>query len=102
MHNYNALIYNKKIVKLLLSFFIVSTLFLSAFIVHNQEHECTGDDCYICATLQIATHVVKDICSANKLELYLSLFISFFFIPKFTFWLLLKETLVSQKVQLND
>ena len=49
----NELISDKKrITALVIAFAMAFALAFSAFyIVHNSEHKCSGDDCYICARI---------------------------------------------------
>ena len=44
---------NRRIHAFLAAFFVSAALFLSGlFIVTHMEHECTGEDCFVCVEIQ--------------------------------------------------
>ncbi len=52
----------KMLIIALIAFFIVAFLFASLFSQIEHDHDCTGDDCPICAVL----HFVQDFLSSIK------------------------------------
>lgn len=94
----------KRKFSIILSFLFLFVIFASIFyIAKEQNHHCTGEDCPICANIQQAEQVLKNlgdgeiaIVSIDPIPLLLVLVIvgGFLFVSEIS--------LVSQKVRLND
>lgn len=82
---------------------LVFVLFSSFYIVHEVHHDCSGEDCPVCATIRQCENSLNQLCTV------LACFIAFI-LPVFTinaYFLFsskgfVKETLVSRKVRLDN
>ncbi|MBP5174689.1 MAG: hypothetical protein ILP07_02105 [Treponema sp.] len=91
----------KKILLLLLMAFTISTLLYTA---HEMHHECSGEDCHICQVIQISVQSLKLLTFALA-----TVFVSQNFKNVKTYKdsiivksVLKPNTLISQKIRLND
>lgn len=95
---------HKKAAAGILAMFLLSLLLFSAFYVTAEaEHDCTGEDCPVCACIQQCESTLQKMgdgsahLAAAILPAVFLLILSCFFV--FTFP---QETLVSIKVRLNN
>ncbi|MBQ2081400.1 MAG: hypothetical protein II461_06525, partial [Treponema sp.] len=91
----------RNLLSVLLIIFTVSTLFYTADEMH---HECSGDDCHICQVIQISVQSLKLLTFALA-----TVFVSQSFKNVKTYKdsiivksVLKPNTLISQKIRLND
>ena len=83
--------------------FIFVTFASLFYIVKEENHNCTGEDCPICANIHQAEQTLKNIATAmsaitivNLMPVLFILLVMGWFLPVF------HTSLVSQKVRLND
>lgn len=82
---------------------LVIVLFSSFYIAVEADHHCTGEDCPICACIQQCENTLRGIGdgtaaqSSAVIPVIFILFFSALFVAEFS-----QETLVSQKVRLNN
>ncbi len=82
---------------------LIIVLFSAFFIAAEAYHDCTGEDCPICACIGQCENMLRGIGdgTATQLSAFVSvLFILFFaalFVVEFS-----QETLISRKVRLNN
>ena len=82
---------------------LVIMLFSSFYIAVEADHDCTGEDCPICACIQQCENNLRGIGdgsaaqSSAVIPVLLILFISALFVAEFS-----QETLVSRKVRQNN
>ncbi|MDO4293001.1 MAG: AraC family transcriptional regulator [Eubacteriales bacterium] len=56
----NYFVKHKKICAFVTAFLVTAVLLLSGlFIVTHAEHECTGEDCPVCAELQVCAAAIR-------------------------------------------
>ena len=76
---------------------------LSFFVAREEDHNCTGKDCPICACVHQAKQVLRNLGTTPAVGFFVSLVI---FIAETVilpgFWIILSISLVHQKVRLND
>ena len=78
-------------------------LFSAPFIAIEADHDCTGEDCPICACIaqcENTLHQIGDgaaVQAAVIVPVFFMLILAFLFADNFT-----QETLVSRKVRLNN
>ncbi len=69
----------------------------------EEDHNCTGKDCPICACVHQAKQVLRNLGTTPAVGFFVSLVI---FIAETVilpgFWIILSISLVNQKVRLND
>ena len=83
--------------------FAAVLFFLSAiFVPHHIDHECTGEDCPICAVVLLARVNLQNLNFTPEIASFAGRF-SFvslaFFVPTTIF---VFKTLVTEKIRLND
>ena len=90
-------------VSLLLALMLAVSLCLSVFFVsHHLEHDCFGEDCQVCAILQIAKANLQNLNFGATLSVQVRNFSLFIFsFSAVTVFLVLK-TPVSEKIKLNN
>lgn len=83
--------------------FILVILFSLFYIVKEENHFCTGEDCPVCACLHQAEQTLKNWSTAIADFMYMSpQMILAILLPIILPICIFVETLVSQKVRLND
>ena len=88
------------LVCVLFIFVLVASLF---YIVKEENHDCTGEDCPICACIQQARQTLKNLGTGMVgAKLVSSVPTLCTLIVESQFLLVLSLTLVSQKVRMND
>ena len=56
---------------LLLCVGLILALFVSsAFLIHEADHDCSGEDCPICRTIALTTALMRTICLAAAMWLF--------------------------------
>ena len=82
---------------------LVIVLFSSFYLAAEADHDCTGEDCPICACIQKCENTLRGIGDGTAIQsaavipvLFILLF-SVLFVAEFS-----RETLVSRKVRLNN
>lgn len=84
-------------------FFIIITLFSSAYIIMESGHECEGKDCHICHMIEVCENIILHsgtfIISISTFFIT-GLFISHLFYGQRLFYD--NNTLISLKVRIND
>lgn len=82
---------------------LVVMLFSSFFIAAHADHDCTGEDCPICACIQQCENTIRGIGSSITAEsaviipVLISLLIISLGVPSFQ-----RDTPVSAKIRLNN
>ena len=82
---------------------LVIVLFSSFYIAAEADHDCTGEDCPICACIQQCDNTLRRIGNGSAAQssavvpVLFILFVSALFVAEFS-----QETLVSRKVRLNN
>ncbi len=82
---------------------LVIMLFSSLFIAAHADHDCTGEDCPVCACIQQCENTIQGMgsgisfMSAEMLPVFLLLLLISFVVPSFR-----QDTPVSAKVRLNN
>ena len=78
-------------------------MYFSYFVAREEDHNCTGKDCPICACVHQAKQVLRNLGTTPAVGFFVSLVI---FIAETVilpgFWIILSISLVHQKVRLND
>ncbi len=82
---------------------LVIVLLSAAFIAAESDHDCCGDDCPICACLELCENNICHISggavqAAIIVPIVFICYISFFFVS----YIYRRETPVSRKVRLNN
>lgn len=80
-------------------FFVLFSVF---FIVHEADHDCSGDDCPVCMLIQIYEDNIRqvgsgDAASATGILVFLALTM-----PVFMAFSVRTSTLISNKIRLNN
>ena len=93
----------KRKISLLFAAVLLAGLFLSAiFVPHHIDHDCTGEDCPICAVILLARVNLQNLNFTPEIASFVQRF-SFvslaFFVPTTIF---VFKTLVTEKIRLND
>ena len=90
---------------LLLCVGLILALFVSsAFLIHEADHDCSGEDCPICRTIALTTALMRTICLAAAMWLFgsvLTAVLSACHIPE-SVCLHTEGTPVSRKTRIND
>lgn len=91
-------------VAILLGIVILLALLLSAFcIVAEIDHDCTGENCPICACIQQCENNIRQMGDGTVAMIAAVLLIAFFLLPSLLIVTNLSQaTLVTQKVRLNN
>ena len=56
---------------LLLCVGLILALFVSsAFLIHEADHDCSGEDCPICRTIALTTALMRTLCLAAAMWLF--------------------------------
>ena len=93
----------KEKVSLLLALLLASSLCLSVFFVsHHVEHEHEGQDCQVCAILQLARANFQNLSSTSPLSVQTQNFSLLIFSFSAVSVFLCLKTLVSEKTRLNN
>ena len=68
----------KRITAILMMIFVLMFLLLSIHIIaHEEYHECTGDDCPVCALIQISSNGLRELCGGTPAIATISVIIIF-------------------------
>ena len=90
---------------LLLCVGLILALFVSsAFLIHEADHDCSGEDCPICRTIALTTALMRTICLAAAMWLFgsvLTAVLSACHVPE-SVCLHTEGTPVSRKTRIND
>lgn len=94
----------KKSIAAVICIFLIFVTFASLFFVAREEnHNCTGKDCPICACVHQAKQVLRNLGTTPAVGFFASPVI---FIAETValpgLWIILSISLVHQKVRLND
>ena len=83
--------------------FVFVTLASLFYIAKEENHQCTGEDCPICACVHQAKQVLRNLGTTPAVGFFVSpvIFIAGTVILP-GFWIILSISLVHQKVRLND
>lgn len=83
--------------------FILVTLFSILFIVKESDHDCTGENCPVCACIHQAEQTLKQLgTDAAEPVIPAPIMAQFVLALACVFLIVPCTTLVSQKVRLND
>ncbi len=83
--------------------FVVITLFSVLFIVKEANHDCSGENCSICVSVQRAEQNIRQFGSSKINIFSFGVIALFFVLPIFCPVLfVISNSLTSQKVRLND
>lgn len=93
----------RSLVFLTCAMFIIVTFFSILFIVKEADHDCTGENCPVCACIHQAEQTLKQLGGADagqapKIPAPVPVIVAF----SFTILLVPRASLISQKVRLND
>ncbi len=78
-------------------------LFSAFYIAAEADHDCTGEDCPICACIQQCENTLHQISGGITSQAVIIIPIVFMLISAFPYAVcFLRETLVSRKVRLNN
>ena len=82
---------------------LVIVLFSASFIAAEADHDCSGDDCPICACIQQCENTLRQIgsCAVGQSAVIIPA-ILFFISVLFSACIYRQETPVSRKVRLNN
>ena len=90
---------------LLLCVGLILALFVSsAFLIHEADHDCSGEDCSICRTIALTTALMRALCliaAAGLLRSILTAVLSASRVPE-SVCLHAEGTPVSRKIRIND
>ena len=82
---------------------LIVVLFAVSFITEEADHDCSGDDCPICACIQLCENTIQQIGSGAAAQAAVIIPAILFFISillSVCVWS--QETLVSRKARLNN
>lgn len=82
---------------------LVIVLFSAFYIAAEANHDCTGEDCPICACIQQCENTLRGVGdgTATELSAVIPVFVILFFAAYFVAELP-QETLITRKVRLNN
>ncbi len=82
---------------------LVIVLFSAFYIAAEANHDCTGEDCPICACIQQCENILRRVSegTASELSAVIPVFFILFFAACFVA-ALPQETLITRKVRLNN
>ena len=94
----------KKLTACVMSFMMLFIMLFSAFyIAAESDHDCTGENCPICACIQRCEHTLHQIGDGDAAQFAVILPVIFILIAAFLFSFgFSQDTLVSGKVRLNN
>ena len=82
---------------------LVVVLFSAFYIVAETDHDCTGDDCPICACIQQCENILNQIGDGAAAQISVVAPVVFLLLfVLFSARSITQETLVSKKVRLNN
>ncbi|MCR4694491.1 MAG: hypothetical protein K5773_04105 [Pseudobutyrivibrio sp.] len=82
---------------------LVIVLFSAFFITTEMNHDCSGEDCPICASIQLCESTLNTLGDGLSLSSFVIIpFIFLFFVVVLFRIDLLSHTLISNKVRLNN
>ncbi|MCR5770466.1 MAG: hypothetical protein K6G87_04435 [Butyrivibrio sp.] len=82
---------------------IIAMLFSAFYISYEAHHDCTGEDCPICAQIQMCENTLHKIGGGLAFLVAVIVPVIFTFVCASVFnFILLQETPISQKVRMND
>lgn len=82
---------------------VLGLLFAQLFIALESEHECDGDECPICTCIEICINIINSTKDAIRSSVPVFLFVAFVYVSHYIMFCgIRKQTLVSQKVRMND
>ncbi len=82
---------------------LIIVLFSAFFIAAEADHDCTGEDCPVCACIQQCENTLRGIGDGTAAQLsavvpvFFLLFFAALFVAEFS-----QETLITRKVRLNN
>lgn len=83
--------------------FIATAFFSVLFIVKEADHDCTGENCPVCACIHQAEQTLKQLGTGDTGSAFIIARSFFVITPLFLAVLLIPcVSLISQKVRLND
>jgi len=88
---------------ILCSFFVISTFISLFYIVKEDIHQCSGNDCPICACIKQAEQTLNNLKTGTMiliLSIPVTAFLSIMLSDGYRY--ILTTSLVSQKIRLND
>ena len=81
---------------------LVIVLLFSFYVAEEADHDCTGDDCPICACMQQCESVLHQVGDGTVQVSVAAPVVFLFLFVLFSVRGIAQETLVSRKVRLND
>ena len=81
---------------------LVVVLFSACFIAFEADHDCEGDDCHICACIRQCEIILNQAGDVTVQAVEATAVVIFFISALFSVYRIAPETLVSQKVRLNN
>lgn len=97
---------HRRIYAFLAAFLVAAVLFISGlFIITHAKHDCTGDNCPVCAEMRtcvIVIHVLSEALGAGSVVIFAYFMALKPFISFMTGLCLRPVSLVSLKIRLND
>lgn len=95
--------YNKIIAFLVVMLIVLVMLFSCVYVVEHVDHECTGEDCPVCALIcQYLDNIKQIICIAVASICFFALSITGLCIKENYINRAFVNSLISQKVRMND
>ena len=83
--------------------FLIVTLFSVLFTVREADHDCIGEGCQICASIRNAEHTLKQLGMGSVGTASWAPAVALLILTvSYAFQAVLRETLISQKVRLNN
>ncbi len=101
---YPASMRHKRIVAGILGMLMLFfTLFSAFYIIAEADHDCTGDDCPICACIHQCEDTIYQTADRIVPQITIVLPVTFILVTVFHFAIRFsQETLVSRKIRLNN
>jgi len=93
---------NRSVAGILAIMMLSVLLFSSIYIAHEAEHDCSGDDCPICACIRQCENVLRGTGKTYAVSTSLLPLFIVFSAFVFTVCLLVLDTPVSKKIRLNN
>lgn len=93
---------NKTLALTICVIFVMSILFSMLFVVKGADHDCSGENCPICACISLAKQTLKQLGSVSVAAAGMMVCFSLILAFIGTSLTVPCATLISQKVRLND
>ena len=79
------------------------SFFLSAFfILHEEDHDCCGEECHICAAVRMATNALRRAVTEPREFISAAVSLQIFAYTAAGFLFIADSSLVGKKIRLNN